>query len=69
MQFKSGFLLTSEFKHFGMFKWLYFQLSTEIEIALLLKIQISPAQADSLHAKYSFSDNNISNFIISKLLK
>lgn len=38
MQFISGFLfLTSEFKHFSMFKIQYFQLSTAIEICLLLK--------------------------------
>lgn len=71
MQFKVGLLfLTSEFKHFSMFKWQYFQLSTEIEkISLLLQIQVFDAQTDSLHSKYVFINNSISNFMISKLIK
>lgn len=70
MQFKVGFLfLTSEFKHFSMFKWQYFQLSTEIKNISLLQIQFFDAQTDSLHSKYVFINNSISNFIISKLIK
>lgn len=68
MQLKPGFIfLTSELNISVCSKDSIF--SSALKLRLLLKNLIFNAQTDCLHAKYAFSNNNISNLLISELLK